>query len=128
MKGKKYIVVVQCDIVQERCSGYFCEKSFHDRTGAFAGYPADTAFRILYMTCGGCCGRAVHRKLGDLVNTIGKKEGICREDIVVHLASCIVRDSFHAPPCPHLDYLRTLIADKRGLDIVEGTHFSGNRR
>jgi hypothetical protein len=30
-----YLVVVQCDIVMERCSGYFCEKAFDERSGVF---------------------------------------------------------------------------------------------
>ena len=28
MENKSYIAVVQCHIVKQRCSGYFCEKSF----------------------------------------------------------------------------------------------------
>jgi predicted metal-binding protein len=124
MKNKTYIVVVQCDIVMERCSGYFCEHAYSQRTGLFSTYPADQAYRTLFMTCGGCCGRGVHRKLGDLTRTMKKKEGVEKSQIVVHLASCITHDNFHAPPCPHLDYLKTLIGVKAGLDIVEGTHIS----
>ena len=124
MKDKQYIVVVQCDIVMERCSGYLCEKSFHDRSGAFAGYPADKAYRTLYITCGGCCGRAVHRKLGDLINMIKKAEEISQDQIVVHLASCITKENFHGPKCPHLDYLKELIVGKRKLDLVEDTYIS----
>ena len=47
-----------------------------------------------------------------------------KEQIVVHLSSCITHDNFHGPRCPHLDYLKTMIADKAGLDLVEGTHIS----
>jgi len=46
LKDKDYIAVVQCDIVKERCSGYYCEKAFHERTGGFAAYPKDRAGRI----------------------------------------------------------------------------------
>jgi predicted metal-binding protein len=121
---EKYIVVVQCDIVMERCSGYFCEKAFHERTGGFSEYPKDKEYRTLYMTCGGCCGRAVMRKLNDLTRTIEKEEEVPKERIVVHLSSCITKDNYHAPPCPHLDYIKTLISDKLSLDIVEATHIS----
>lgn len=121
---KKYIVVVQCDIVMERCSGYLCEKAFHDRAGGFSDYPKDGEYRTLYMTCGGCCGRAVMRKLNDLTRTIEKDEKVPKEHIVVHLSSCITKDNYHAPPCPHLDYIKTLINDKLSLDIVEATHIS----
>ena len=117
---KEYVVVVQCHIVKERCSGYYCEKAFHERTGGFAAYPKDRAYRVINMTCGGCCGRAVHRKLSHLVRRLKKEEGIGKERIVVQLSSCITKDNFHATPCPHLDYLKGLIA-KLGLDIREDT-------
>lgn len=122
-REKDYIVVVQCHIVKERCSGYLCEKAYHDREGGFVEYPADKNYRTLYLTCGGCCGRALHRKLSNLVRVARKQEGIEKDRIVVQLSSCIVKDNFHAPPCPHLDYLKQLIA-KLGLDYCEGTRIS----
>ncbi len=120
LKEKDYIVIVQCHIVKERCSGYNCERAFHERTGGFAAYPKDKTYRMLNMTCGGCCGRAVQRKLSNLTRRIKKKEDIGKDRIVVQLSSCITKDNFHAPPCPHLDYLRGLIA-KLGLDMCEDT-------
>ena len=120
---KDYVVIVQCHIVKERCSGYFCEKAFHDRAGGFAGYPAERAYRVLSITCGGCCGRAVHRKLGNLVRKIRKAEGVERDRIVVQLSSCITKDNYHGPPCPHLGYLKALIG-KLALDIREDTVIS----
>ncbi|HNX35248.1 MAG TPA: CGGC domain-containing protein [Kiritimatiellia bacterium] len=120
---KTYIVVVQCDIVMERCSGYFCEKAFHERSGGFADYPADRPYRTLYLTCGGCCGRGLHRKLGNLAAKALAKENIDKAQIVVHLSTCITRESYHGPPCPHLDYLKTLIA-KLGLELREDTWIS----
>ncbi len=124
MRDKYYIVIVQCHIVTERCSGYFCEKAFNERSGLFSSYPSDRAYRTLYITCGGCCGRAVHRKLLDLITTIRKKENVDKDQIVVHLSSCITKDNFHGPICPHLDYLKTMIHGKLGLDIVDGTYIS----
>lgn len=120
---KTYLVVVQCDLVMERCSGYFCEKAFHERSGGFAVYPADRPYRTLYLTCGGCCGRGLHRKLGNLVAKAMAKEQIAKEQIAVHLATCITRDSYHGPPCPFLGYLKKLIA-KLGLDVREDTSIS----
>ena len=117
---KKYIVLVQCHIVKERCPGYLCEKAYHERTGGFAAYPKDKDYRILTLTCGGCCGRATHRKLTLLLRTLKKKEGIEKGDVVVQLSSCITKDNFHAPPCPHLDYLRALVG-RIGLDLHEST-------
>ena len=123
LREKEYVVIVQCDIVQERCSGYYCEAAFHQRTGGFADYPNDKAYRVINMTCGGCCGRALHRKLGDLVRTARKRAGIGKERMVIQLSSCITLDNYHAPPCPHLEYLKTLIA-KVGLDVLENTSLS----
>jgi predicted metal-binding protein len=123
VENKIYIAIVQCHLVKQRCSGYLCEKSFHERTGGFAGYPADKAYRTLYLTCGGCCGRALQRKLSNLVKKIKAKEGVEKEAIVVQLSSCITKDNYHGPPCPHLDYLKVLIG-KLGLDIAEGTCIS----
>ncbi|MCD6534750.1 MAG: CGGC domain-containing protein [Deltaproteobacteria bacterium] len=120
---KTYIAVIQCHLVKQRCSGYFCEKAFNERSGAFSVYAGEENLRILYMTCGGCCGRATHRKLANLIRMSKKRENIPKDQIVVHLASCITNDNYHGPPCPHLDYLKELIA-KLSLDLVEGTNIS----
>lgn len=120
---KQYVVVVQCHIAKERCSGYFCERAFHHRTGGFAAYPADRQYRTLYLTCGGCCGRALHRKLMHLVSKAAASDGVTRDDIVVQFSSCITTDNHHGPPCPHLDYLRTLVS-RVGLDLREDTTIS----
>jgi len=120
LRSKDYVVIVQCHIVKERCSGYNCERAFHERIGGFAAYPKDKTYRMLNMTCGGCCGRAVQRKLSNLTRRIKKQEDIGKDRIVVQLSSCITKDNFHAPPCPHLDYLKGLIA-RLGLDVREDT-------
>jgi hypothetical protein len=41
----------------------------------------------------------------------------------VQLSSCITKDNYHSPPCPHLDYLRALIA-RAGLRVREDTVIS----
>ncbi len=120
VREKDYVVIVQCHIVKERCSGYNCERAFNERIGGFSAYPKDNGYRSLYMTCGGCCGQAVQRKLGHLVRRIKKHEGIGKDRIVVQLASCMTKDNYHSSRCPHLDYLRCLIA-KLGLDVCEDT-------
>jgi len=123
VKDKEYLIIVQCHIVQERCSGFHCEKAFHDRTGGFAGYPKDKAYRTLSITCGGCCGRALHRKLSHLIRLSHKRDRLDKSRMVVHLSSCITKDNYHAPPCPHLNYLKALIS-RAGLDLVEDTWVS----
>ena len=120
---KEYIVILQCHIVKERCPGYLCEKAFHERTGGFTAYPKDKSYRYLSMTCGGCCGRATHRKLTSLLRALQKKEGITKDQVVVQLSSCVTNDNYHAPPCPHLAYIKTLIA-RIGLDLRDSTVIS----
>jgi predicted metal-binding protein len=123
MQDKQYIVVVQCEIVKQRCSGYFCEKAFHERTGGFARYDKDKAYRINYVTCGGCCGRAVQRKVTHLARKLKKNEGFDRDVIVVQLASCITKDNYHSPRCMFADYMKELLA-RAGLECREDTHTS----
>lgn len=125
MKDKDYIVIVQCHIVKQRCSGYLCEKAFHERTGGFFEYAPDKSYRTLYLDCGGCCGLGLHRKLGHLVKRIKAKEKIGKDKVVVQLSSCITNDNYHGPACPHLDYLKELI-NKLNLDICETTAISKN--
>ena len=86
-------------------------------------YRADKAYRTLYLTCGGCCGRALHRKLAHAANKLLAQEKVARDRIAVQLATCITKESYHGPKCPHLDYLKTLIG-KLGLDYREDTHIS----
>ncbi len=124
MENKEFVVVVQCHIVKERCSGYFCERAFTHRIEGFSEYSKDQALRYLSLTCGGCCGRAVHRKIADLLKSIKKEESVDKEKIVVHFSSCITNDSYHGPPCPHKEYLTTMITEKLGLDLKEGTRIS----
>lgn len=123
MQDKDYIVIVQCHLVKQRCPGYLCEKAFHERDGGFAGYPAEKAYRTLYLTCGGCCGRALQRKLTLLARSIKKKEQVGKDRILIQLSSCMCKDNYHGPPCPHLDYIRELIT-RAGFDIAEGTVIS----
>ncbi len=123
LRDKDYTVIVQCHLVKQRCSGYYCEKAFHERTGGFSPYGDEKAYRSLYLTCGGCCGRALQRKLSHLTRKIEKREGIEKDRIVVQLSSCITQNNYHGPPCPHLDYLKTLIA-RLGLDVREDTTVS----
>ena len=123
MQNKKFIVIVQCHLVKQRCSGYFCEKAFHERTGGFADFAKDKSYRILNMTCGGCCGQALGRKLTHFIRTVKQKEDIAKDEIIVQLSSCITKDNFHGPQCPHFDYLKTIIS-KTGLDFQEDTRIS----
>ncbi len=123
LEDKEVAIILQCHIVTERCGGYFCERALTHREDAFAGYPAAKPLRHVMMSCGGCCGRAAQRKISNYLSKLKQKEGIDRERVVLHLSSCITRSNYHGPKCPHLDYLRELIARLK-LDVVDDTHLS----
>jgi len=123
LENIKYIAVIQCDIVMERCSGFLCENAFHNRTGGFEEYPNDQNYRVVYLTCGGCCGKAVLRKLHNLTKVASKKAGIEKEEIMVQFASCITKDNYHSSRCPHYGYLKNQVM-KEGLAFREDTHIS----
>ena len=57
--GIKYVLIIQCDIARQRCSGFACTDSFYNRAGFFkdCGYAHDV--RYIALTCGGCCGASL---------------------------------------------------------------------
>jgi len=116
IEDKEYVLVIQCHIVKESCSGYYCEKYFHERGGGFVDFRKGTPVRVLYTTCGGCCGRGVHRRVNNLLKNIKKAEKISKNKIVVKLSSCITKENYHGPACPHLEYLQDVIG-KLGVDV-----------
>ncbi len=123
MEEKDYIAIVQCHLVKQRCSGYHCEKAFYERQGGFSTYSSEKSYRTLYLTCGGCCGLPLQRKLSNLIGKIKAREGVNRDRIIVQLSSCITKENYHGLPCPHLSYLKDLIG-KLGLDVSEDTYIS----
>lgn len=116
------VVVIQCDIVCKRCSGYACMNTFVNREGTFQEYPPDT--RFLLMTCGGCCGAGVAAKLEHLSNKIRKYKDD-KKTVTVHLASCIVSDCYHRPPCPFRNYIAQIV-ERKGYPLVKGTFIYKN--
>jgi predicted metal-binding protein len=118
----KCVAVIQCEVSREHCSGAQCGISFAERKDHFAGYGSEAIY-YLPMTCGGCPGRRVSRLAAHLKKALAKRE-VTPEEIVVHLASCVVNDNHHAPPCPHLEDIK-LILSRQGLTVVEGSMISG---
>lgn len=119
----KLIAIVQCDITLERCPGFFCDRAFVNRTGGFEKIDYDKNTRKLNISCGGCCGKAVHRKLALLAQKAKKFDGIEKDEILVKLASCITKENHHGPKCPHLDYMVKLI-EILGMKYSFDTHIS----
>ena len=121
---KSLVVVIQCDqVTREVCSGFLCERAFRARTGGFAGYPAKPDIRYLSLSCGGCPGRAVARKLANLRRNLKKHENLDADCVAVHLSSCISRSNRHGPRCPHVGYLKGQ-AKRSGFACFEDSHIS----
>ena len=121
---KDYVVVVQCDqAMNQVCAGFQCEWAFSARLDAFARYPADKPIRYLSMSCGGCPGRAVTRKLINLKKGLKKREQRDIESVAVHLSTCITRSSHHGPKCPHIDAIKHQV-ELAGFSWVEDSRIS----
>lgn len=124
----RMVVVVQCEkVVGEACSGYHCEWAFSTRADAFKDYPAegtpDGRVRYLSMTCGGCPGRAVLRKLMNLKKSLRKRERSGIANVTVHLSTCIAQASHHGPACPFRGYIEGQV-ERAGFKWLPGSRYS----
>lgn len=119
---EKYILMIQCDIAHNRCSGFACTHSFYERSGAFAQYGEDCKY--ISFTCGGCCGKSVAAKIEHFMRKLKAKTDILKEEVVIHLASCMVTDNAHYNRCPHVDFIKGILAKKDFINVVEGTYIS----
>ena len=117
------VAVIQCAVSHERCPGGACAASFFARKHYFAGYGPETMY--LAFQCGGCPGRRVSRLLETLRKQMKKQCGLEPDQIAIHLATCVVSDSAHYPPCPHVKDIRTMVA-RKGFHLVEGSFLSGS--
>lgn len=116
------VVILQCQLAHNRCSGFACSHSFYERTGKFADYPQ--GLRYMSFTCGGCCGKSVAAKMEHLALKLRKKTDVTADDVVVHLASCMVTDNHHYDRCPHVDYIKSILVKKGFRNVVEGSFVS----
>ena len=106
------VVIIQCEDVIKRCSGFLCMNDFYAREGKFAGYPEGT--RYMSISCGGCCGN-ITVKLENLSMRLRK---------TFHFASCICSENAHRLPCPFMNRMKALLHHKGFGNIVLGTHIS----
>lgn len=120
----KYVVIIQCDIAHNRCSGFACTDFFYNKEGMFENYDKDTKY--ISFTCGGCCGKSVAAKLEHFTKKSRKADDFNKDDVIIHLSSCMVTDNHHYDRCPHVDYIKGIIAKKGYKNIVEGTYISKN--
>ncbi len=122
-KPVKLIAIIQCDFAKERCSGFACINSFTNRVDGFTAYEGKDGIMAVPFNCGGCPGRRISRTTANLIRRAKKKAGIEKDEIVVHLASCMVTDNGHYPPCPHLDYIEKILK-RKGLKVRKGSYRS----
>ncbi|OOM77467.1 CGGC domain-containing protein [Clostridium sp. BL-8] len=120
----KYVVIIQCDITHNRCSGFACTNAFYNRDDVFKNY--DDSTRYISFTCGGCCGKSVAAKLEHLSKKLRSKNNIEKDEVAVHLSSCITTDNYHTDRCPHIDYIKSIIAKKGYKNIIDGSYISKN--
>ncbi len=119
-----YVLIVQCDLVQRRCSGFACTNSFYQKADFFKEYDENTKY--IAIGCGGCCGKGLSAKLEHFNNKLLKKTDIKRENVAVHLSSCMVTDNYHSDRCPHVDYIKDIIRKRGFTKVVDGTYISQN--
>jgi len=122
-KQIRIIGVIQCDFARERCSGFGCMNSFTIRTDAFARYADNAGIMLVPFNCGGCPGRRISRVASNLIKRAKAKADVEKDELVIHLASCIVTDNGHYPPCPHVDYIEKILK-RKGLKVVKGSYRS----
>ena len=118
----KYVVIIQCDIAHNRCSGFACTNAFYNKEAVFENY--DDSTRYISFTCGGCCGKSVATKLEHFSKKLKTKNNLEKDEVVVHLSSCMVTDNYHYDRCPNIDYIRAIILKKGYKNIVEGSYIS----
>ena len=118
----KYVVIIQCDIAHNRCSGFACTNAFYNKEAVFENY--DDSTRYISFTCGGCCGKSVATKLEHFSKKLKTKKNLEKDEVVVHLSSCMVTDNYHYDRCPNIDYIRAIILKKGYKNIVEGSYIS----
>lgn len=116
----KYVMIIQCDITRQRCSGFACTDAFYNRDDVFKEY--DDNVRYISLTCGGCCGASLAAKLEHFSNKLAKETDVKKDDVSVHLSSCMVTDNYHHDRCPHADYIKALVEKKGYKRIVEGSY------
>ncbi len=118
----QYVVIIQCDIAQKRCSGFACTNAFYNKDEVFRDY--EETVRYISFTCGGCCGKLIASKLEHLAKKLKAKNNLTRDEVVIHLASCMVTDNHHYDRCPHIEYMKDIIRKKGYSRIVEGSYIS----
>ncbi|HCQ89501.1 MAG TPA: CGGC domain-containing protein [Clostridium sp.] len=122
----KYVVIIQCHIAHRRCSGFACTNAFYNKDEIFRNYDDDT--RYISFTCGGCCGKGIAAKLEHLSKKLRIKNNISKDEVAIHLSSCMTTDNNHYDRCPHVDYIKNIVLKKGYENVIEGSFVSKNAK
>ena len=109
MSVKVNIGLIICDRYKG-CAGGKCFRAIRERAGAFDIYKNDDVEVVGYTSCGGCPGGNIEYATEEM-----KKNGV----EVIHFATGMV---VGYPPCPYINYFKSFIETKYGLEVVVGTH------
>ena len=63
-------------------------------------------------------------EIGSFAAKCSKNGNISKDDVTVHLSSCMVTDNHHYDRCPHVDYIRDIVGKKGYENVVEGSFIS----
>ena len=61
-------------------------------------------------------------------NIISSQNNISKDEVVVHLSSCMVTDNYHYDRCPHADYIKSIVIKKGYKNVVQGSYISGGAK
>ena len=117
---EKYALIIQCAIAHNRCSGFACTESFYERSGTFKKCDENTKY--ISFTCGGCCGKGVAAKIEHFGKKLSSLGDISRNEVTIHLASCMTTDNHHYDRCPHIEYIKDILQKKGFNNIIEGSY------
>ena len=109
MSVKVNIGIIICDRYKG-CAGGKCFRAIRERAGAFDIYKNNDVEIVGYTSCGGCPGGNIEYATEEM-----KKNGV----EVIHFATGMV---VGYPPCPYINYFKSFIETKYGLEVVVGTH------
>jgi len=106
---KVKIGIIICDRYRT-CAGGKCLRSVTNREGAFSIYKGKDLEVAGFTTCGGCPGGNIEYAPEEM-----KKNGVTH----IHFATGFL---VGYPPCPYMEYFKTFIEEKYGIQVIMGTH------
>ncbi|WP_051986451.1 CGGC domain-containing protein [Clostridium amazonitimonense] len=59
-------------------------------------------------------------KLEHLSKKLRVKNNIGKDEVIIHLSSCMKKDNNHYDRCPHLDHIKNVLFKKGYENIIEG--------